>query len=137
VSSVDLWPDVEGALRTWLRDDPTMLAVVNRRVFFGVPAQGALFPLITISRVGGGENSSEAAIDEAAIQFSVWGQARADCTAAMLALRAALHKIRGRTALTGAVTAYGATINSVVWQPDPADARPRFIVTALVTAIAT
>ena len=45
-------PDVEGAVRAWLRAHPR-LALLGTRVFFGVP-EGVTFPFVTVARIGGG-----------------------------------------------------------------------------------
>lgn len=136
------WPDVEGALRTWLRADAPLTALVGARVFFGVPrkATDSSYPLVTVQRVGGGQDLSEVPIDRALIQFDVWGTdaesgGKARAWAVVNALRSRLETMRDRTVLNPEVDAFGAEVLSVVWSPDPADDRPRYSVTAEVTAI--
>lgn len=132
------WPDVEGAMKEYLS---THVASA-RGVWIGVP-EGALddgadtkmFPMITVQRVGGGQDPSEAEVDLALIQLTVIGRMRGaqgcwNCTAE---LRSVLAAIRGNTALRSDVVAYGAEVNSVVFAAD-ADGRPRYAVTTLVTA---
>lgn len=133
------WPDVEGGLRTYLRADSGLAALVNRRVFFGVPKGDTRYPLVTIQRVGGGDDpSADVPIDRALIQVDVWGEPRrkSQATEVLGALRTALEAIRGRVHLSPGIDAFGATVETVFYAPDPADDRPRYIVTALVTAIA-
>jgi hypothetical protein len=134
----DTWPDVEGGLRAYLRADANVAALVHGRVFFGIPAEPR-FPLLTVTRVGGGEDiSPDAPVDVALMEVQVWGEGRnkAEATALLNAVRSALFAIRSRTNLTTGVDAFGATVAGVTYLPDPADDRPRYIVTAQVTAIA-
>jgi hypothetical protein len=131
------WPDIEKGLRAYLRADPDVTALVNSRVFFGVPRKDPIFPLITVSRIGGGEDRSEADVDVAVYSVSCWGNSsKQEALDVANAVRKALRKIRGRTALAPGVIAFGATVDTVLWRPDPADDRPRYIVTGQVTAIA-
>jgi hypothetical protein len=68
-------PDVEGGVRTFLRANAGVAAIVGQRVFFGVPkgATEATFPLVTVSRVGGGDDFSDVPIDVALVQIDCWG----------------------------------------------------------------
>lgn len=133
----DDYPDVEEGVRQYLRDDADVNAVVSRRVFFGVPKEVPQFPLVTVRRVGGGDDSSEAAVDLAVLSINCWGtNTKTSAWSTASAVRKALRKIRGRTLLTTGVYAHGTTVDGVIWAPDPEDARPRYIVTVRVTATA-
>lgn len=134
------WPDIEGGLRDYLRAHGDVVAAVGTRIFFGVP-DTPTFPLVTVQRVGGGDDLSEAPIDQALVQFDVWGELdanghgkKADADTVRRAVRQALHDIRGATALNASTVAYGATVTDDRWLPDPNNDRPRYSVTALVTA---
>jgi len=138
------WPDVEGGLRTWLRADAALVALVGNRVFFGVPraAVDSTFPLVTIQRVGGGQDPSEVPIDLALIQVDAWGTAadkggKAVAWAVVNALRSRLETMRDRTTLDTGIDAFGAEVVGVVWAPDPADDRPRYTLTVEVTGISS
>ena len=138
------WPDVEGGLRTWLRADAALVALVGNRVFFGVPrgAVDATFPLVTVQRIGGGQDPSEAPVDLALMQFECWGTAadkggKAVAWAVVNALRSRLETMRDRTTLATGIDAFGAEVVSVVWAPDPADDRPRYTLTVEVTGISS
>lgn len=129
--------DVEEGVRQYLRNDTDVDAVVDRRVFFGVPKEGPTFPLITVRRVGGGDDASEAPVDLAVVSISCWGtNTKSSAWSTAAAVRKALHKIRRKTLLAPGVYAHGATVDGVIWSPDPEDARPRYIVTTRVTATA-
>lgn len=129
------WPDVEGGVRDYLRADSAVSALVGTRVFFGVPKQ-AKFPLITVRRIGGPQDPSEAPLDLPLVQIDVWGEGnnKAQAHAVCAAVRDALDAIRSATSLNAGVVAYGANVENVTWFPDPADDRPRYVLTAQVTA---
>ena len=140
------WPDVEGGLRTYLRANSGVSALVGNRVFFGVPrkATETSFPLVTVQRVGGGADLSDAPVDVALLQVDCWGSLNANgdplkvtATHLVNTVRAAVEAVNGRTTLTSGVDAFGITVESVVWAPDPDNDRPRYSVTAEVTAIAS
>lgn len=138
------WPDVEGALRTWLRADAGLQAVVGNRVFFGVPKRATTWPLITVQRVGGGQDFSDAPVDLALVQLDVWGQhdasgngMKSEALTVLNTLRSRLDSLKNRTALSDDVDAFGIEVLSVVWAPDPEDDRPRYVVTAEVSAISS
>jgi hypothetical protein len=133
------YPDVEGGIRDYLLADVSVSAATSGG-FFAIP-DTPTFPLFVVSRVGGGDDPSEAAIDRALIQIDVWGPTRqekrggkAAATALMNAIRRALHGIRSSTQLNTGVSAYGATVESVVSPWDPHSDRPRYAMTVQVIA---
>lgn len=132
------WPDVEGAMKDYL----TAEVPSAKKVFFEVPA-GALgtptmFPMLLVQRVGGGQDPSEAPIDLALLQITVIGvpHGKESCWITTSETRDALAAIRGNMLLRSDVMAYGAEVESVLYSPDT-DGRPRYVVTASVTASAT
>jgi hypothetical protein len=142
----DAWPDVEGGLRDYLRDQADVAALVDRRVFFGIPDRPT-FPLVTVRRVGGTDDTSDAPLDRALVQIDCWGRLfndtnpgkaahgdLAQTSALRLAVRKALRLITSQTPLNANVVAYGAVVQSDPFLPDPDNDRPRYAVTALVTA---
>ena len=140
------YPDVEGALRTWLRAQPAVTALVAQRVFFGVPEKATTFPIISIQRVGGTDDISDAYIDQAIIQIDCWGRLYADtdvskkggdkagCDVLRRTVRTALAGIRDATPLDSSVVALNALVLSDPYIPDPADGRPRYAITTQITA---
>ena len=133
------FPDVEGALRDYLLADAGVAALVSGG-FFAIP-DTPTFPLFVVSRVGGGDDTSEAVLDRALIQIDVWGPSRvekrggkASTTAATLAIRRVLRAIRGATRLNSGVTAYGAEVVSVITPWDQHENRPRYAITVDVLA---
>ena len=143
-SDPEEFADVEGALRTWLRADTDIQAAVSNRVFFGAPRKvtetgaNSTYPMILITRVGGGDDGGEAPIDRAMIQFDIYGRlanqggSRLEVTAIAATLRKVLGKIRGRTRLDDHTVAYDTRTTVVVYSPLPGDDRPRVILTAIV-----
>lgn len=129
------FPDTEDAMKAYLKADSGVAALVGSRVFFGSPKQGATLPYIVVSRVGGGDDVSEAPVDNAVLNASCWGRSKEEAFNVMNAVRRALHSIRRRTLASG-VDLHGAIVDTVLWSPDPQDDTPRYIVTTRVTATA-
>ena len=142
----DSFPDVEGAVRTWLKTKPAVTAIVSTRVFFGVPkgAVEATFPLVTVTRVGGGDSDSDAPDDNALIQLDCWGSIsdagfgdKAGCRTLANKVRAECKAVTGSQTLATGVDAGGMNVVSDIWLPDPANDRPRYSLTVEVAAIST
>ena len=137
------WPDIEGALRDYLRNDADLVPLINRRVFFVAPKR-AVFPMILVTRIGGGQASGEAPMDTALLQLDIIGKkadeaggGKGPVTQVALATQKALSKIRGRTVLVPGVTAFDARIASSFYSPFPGDDRPRQIITTVIPSIVT
>lgn len=139
--TVDVLPDVEGDIVALLKADTGVIAICGQRTFFGIPkaATDASWPLNVVRRIGGGDDPSDAPVDIALIQVDCWGRLgasgnglKAECTAQVNAVRSALRSVTGST--DGSDVA-GITVESVIWSPDPSNDRPRYVVTAVVTAI--
>lgn len=137
------WPDPEGLTRDALKADSGVSAIVGNRVFFGIPKRAgeATYPMITVFRVGGGQDSSEVPLDDALVQVDCWGSfdaqgngLKAQCTALVNAVRSSLEAMGTVTRIAG--VELGVNVESVLWLPDPDNARPRYSITAEVAAIA-
>lgn len=124
--------DIEGAIRTALRADSGVSAIVAQRVHFGVPTNPT-WPLVTVQRVGGGDDPSEAPIDLPLVQIDCWGAERNKAQARALAdaVRAWCRTIRTATDLDTITTVYGVNVDSDIWTPDATD-RPRYSITCSV-----
>jgi hypothetical protein len=139
------WPDVEGAVVAHLKGVTAVSALVGQRVFFGVPkkATESSYPLVVVSRVGGGpEQGTDAPVDVALLQLDVWAGIdasgngkKAEAWGVVNAVVDALEDIRRRTVVGSTVALFGAHVESVLWLPDPDNDRPRYVVTAEVTAM--
>lgn len=135
--SVVTFPDTEGAVRAFLRASAAVSALVGQRVFFGVP-DSPTWPLVTVQRVGGGDDLGEAPIDQALIQLDCWGRLysdsdptkkhgdKAQARAVANAVRAAVHEVRSDLTTYAGCVLYGASVNSDLFVPDPDNDRPRY-----------
>lgn len=134
MSYVETFADVEGGLRTWLRTQPLITAQVSTRVFFGIPDL-VTFPIITVQRVGGGEQDSGAPIDDALIQFDCWGSG-SNKVQAWATTKALIDTLRNMTPQLLDTGIYGFGVSGITWffSPDPDSGQARYVVTALVTA---
>lgn len=127
------WPDVEGAMRDYLRADAGVSALVSTRVFFGIPRNGARFPLAVVRKVAGRQDGSEAPLDVATIQVDAWGTTKANAATLRSAVRDACDALREPTT-QGTVVLYGANCVGDTWVPDPESDQPRYAMTFEVVA---
>lgn len=139
------WPDLEGALRSHLRADAGVQAALGgSRVFFAIP-DNPTWPLVTVSRVGGGQSdTSDAPVDAALMSIDVWGEIdpngrpkKIQATDVVNAVRSALDMVRGRTTFTADVDVFGVTVAGVAYAPDPDNGRPHYAITAEVIGISS
>jgi hypothetical protein len=133
--SVKTFPDIEGAMRTWLQAQTEMTVLIADRDFFGYPESSKTqTPLIVMQRIGGGPLPGEAPIDLALLQFDCWGGVRNKAQANQVAL-ALIGVLASMTAqqLSGAFV-YGCSVGSSIWSPDPESDQARYVVTASVTS---
>lgn len=130
----EIFADVEGALRTWLRAHPVVGPLVgNKHVFFGVPPGDPLpLPMIIVERIGGSPVGGDVQLDTANVSFSVWAKTKDSASRVERAVCQALVSM-GSEALDANTVGYGASVFSRVWLPDPDSNTPRYVVTALVT----
>lgn len=137
------WPDPEGLVQAHLKSDTAVTAIAGFRVFFGIPrkADESTFPLVTVARVGGAQDRSEVPLDVALVQVDCWGSLDAkgnglkrDCLTLVNTVRASLEAMGTVTPIAGHQV--GVNVESVLWLPDPDNARPRYSITAEVAAIA-
>lgn len=134
-----VFTDTEGAVRTWLRTHPLLVAAGNGdRVFFGIPA-GITYPIITVGRIGGGPNGGLAPLDNPRLSFSVWGNTKKTAADVVLALVSAIEQLENEP-LDAATFGHGATVDTILWLPErgtEGDAdKPRYIVDATFTTSA-
>lgn len=140
-STPEEWPDIEGALRTYLRADTDIDSVFGDRIFFGAPRKTttASFPMICITRIGGGQRSGDAPMDMPMVQLDVYGRKADEESGGRLAvtqgaalLRKVLSKIRGETRLDSTTVAWDPRVATVVFSPLPGDDRPRMMVMVII-----
>ncbi len=130
--------DPEGDFRTWLRSLASVQAVVGGAVkprgWFQVPddADETDYPLVTVERIGGTDDTSDAAIDTPLFQVTVVGERRGKQVAASLAatIRSELRALRWAPPTTwGASLHLGSNVESSAYLADPIDSRPRYVLT--------
>lgn len=125
MGNVLAYVDAEGAVKAWVR---ATVSAFGSRVFLGLPEGGAAYPCATVNRIGGAPQPGDTPIDDAAISLSVWGSSRGMAESATRDLIGAIASINGGTTMTTGVICGGARVNLVLWQPDPDDDTPRYIV---------
>jgi hypothetical protein len=119
--------DIESALVAWLPTDPAASALADDRIYTAIPRQ-PVWPLVRLTRIGGAVDSQHAWIDRPNVQIEAWADTRAGafdlCQALVDALIVRLPgtRIADLTTVTHTRMAGG-----VVWSPDPADDRPRYL----------
>lgn len=135
------WPDIEGALQTFLRADAGVAAIVANRVFFSSPMK-PFYPMILITRIGGASASGETPLDNTFVQIDCFGRlpeegagGKLEATNLLRAVRKALSTIRGRTRLDGFTIGFDARVASVFYSPIRDDNRPRNVITVTISAI--
>lgn len=142
------WPDIEGALKDYLKADVDVLATAaGSRTYLALPDKPT-FPCITIIRISGGETASEVPLEQALVQIDVRGRVQqlAETEAVRKAVRKALSKLQGRPFdAAGKARLYAATVADDRRFPEPRQQdedgaigeRPRFILTAQVVGAFT
>lgn len=140
MANEDMLPDVEGAVREYLRQNARTTAVVGQRILLGVDNPSG-FPVVSLQRIGGGfaATDAEGLVDYALLQVDVWGDVHAKASAwaatsaVVVALRQDLAAGGGYTA-AGKATLKGAEVQSWLFSPDESE-RARYIITAQVVAV--
>jgi len=121
--------DVEGAVRAWLRTVPD--STVGARVYFAVPDGNPTMPLATVARVTGGMQP-DGVLEDVVLTVDVWARTKEEAARAYRLLAAAIVKAEG-VALDAGTWCHGASVNSVVWLPDPVTKTPRYSLTVVLT----
>lgn len=129
-------PDTDLVVREWLRTVTAVTTLVaSGRIDMGTVADTA-DPSIAVTRVGGGDDASEAPVDVALIQIECWSgssPSRTQAAAVKNAVRNALKTLRDATVGTTLLTG-GAQVVSDLFVPDPANDRPRYVLTVSFNA---
>lgn len=131
-------PDVEDAIRTWLRGLTEVTALVDHRVWWSADPRSD-FPYLVVSLVGSPPETSDAPIVHRTLQIDAIDteRQRTRCFAVIAAVESALLSIRQPVALSTDVVCYGAVVQSVLYLPDPGSAAPRYTMTVEVTVRST
>lgn len=128
-------PEAEGAARAWTR----ALNLVGNRVYFGSPDEPA-YPLIICFRVGGGPVAGDVPIDQAMLQWDVWGDPlrdgkdRYDIAQLATDLRTEIESLASGTMMSAGVVALGGSVESgPLWLPEPNTGQARYVVTGTIS----
>jgi hypothetical protein len=125
--------DAEAVARTWCRG--LALPGVASKVFFGMPkppptADPAVwqpnYPLITITRVGGGPDP-DLPSDDARIQFDVWAKDKGTASAITTKLVANALAVNGQS-IAGGILAGALVVMGPLWRPDQTAGVARYVV---------
>lgn len=123
VAEPHVWVDIEKAVREWLKG---ALVGMGRRVFFA--PSGAVFPQVSLTRISGPDF-------ECLMQFDVWGSSKVQAAEAGAQVAATLDAL-GRFEFEG-ILLLGASVESISWTPDEESTTPRYIVQAIISAMAS
>lgn len=128
-------PDVAKGVRDWIR---TLGTLAGERVWFSADPR-AETPYVLVREVGTIPETSDAPIVHRMLQIDVVDspRQRTRAFAVEAAIEGALLALRQATLLSADVVSYGASVQSVLYLPDPASAAPRFSITVEVTAKST
>lgn len=133
-----LLPDVERLLSSFARQQDEVTALVDQRVYTMLPASPT-FPAVRLTRYGGSPVTDRPLwLDQALVQWDVWGGRKVRAHEIAQTLRAALAARLVGTHDDGVVT--GVTFGELRWLPDDtvaADeglARARYLFTSTVWA---
>lgn len=129
-----LLPDVERIVSAYLRSLTAITDLVSDRVFTELPKREAdrVFPLVRVSRIGGGPTGAPHFLDRALVSCDVWGGTKYEARLIAATIIGALDEIEGYTLHGGYAT--GASPGSLRYLPDDtfSPAKPRYIADAVV-----
>jgi hypothetical protein len=117
--SAEIVPDVEWALREWLRAELPAI-----KVWLDVPKGTPTFPLIVIGGRIGGAPDRYVPIDQPRVSFSVWGGPGGNGRKLARDVMSLLVDtiVTAESVLLDLNTfSYGAAVESIMWLPDDSD----------------
>jgi hypothetical protein len=127
-------PVAEAILSEYLRSRPEITGLVGSRVFTELPRKEAdrVFPLLKISRTGGGPTGSPAFLDRALLSVEVLGGAKYATAVLAQTVVSVVDEIAGYTALGGYAT--GSSPGSLRFLPDDSfePPKPRYLLDVVV-----
>jgi hypothetical protein len=142
MSTITVYPDVEGAVKAWLPTVPEVAAMIGDRVFFSVP-DVPTWPLVVVTQVAFGPDGTETPTSTPWLQFDCWAEPTPSATklrkkqASDLALVVcgALDSLRCGTVVNSTRFLWARALSSLP-EPNPATNQARYVVTAEVSATA-
>lgn len=116
-----------GGLRDLVAQGPAVFAIAGESIYVGAKPASATGPLVVLSRVGGGMRGDT--YDAAMIQAAAWADNGALAEELIAAVVAWLASRPPLTPLADGVQLMAASLNSLLWVPDPVTATPRYVAT--------
>lgn len=127
-------PDVERILSSYVRSRTEITDLVAQRVYTELPRREAdrVFPLVRLSRIGGGPTGSPLYLDRALVSADIWGGTKAEARLVAATLAGVLDEIGGYTNHGGYAT--GASPGSLRYLLDDSfeTPKPRYVLDAVV-----
>lgn len=127
-------PDVERILSTYLRSRSEITSLVDSRVYTELPRRDVdrVFPLVRVSRIGGGAVSSPHYLDRALVSVEVFGGTKYEARQIAATVDAVLDELANFTAHGGYAT--GSSPGSLRYVPDESfePTKPRYVLDRVV-----
>lgn len=127
-------PDVERIVSTFLRSRTELSTLVDDRVYTEIPrkASDRVFPLVRVSRTGGGATTSPSFLDRALVSVEAFGGSKYEARQIAATVDAVLDEIAGFTAHGGYST--GSSPGSLRYIPDDSfePPKPRYLLDRVV-----
>jgi hypothetical protein len=134
MADLQLLPDAEALISSFLRDQAEVISIVGDRVFSALPADPGPDPMVRVTRYGGSPRFSIPLwIDHPQVQIDAFGGPKATAHDLMVTAMAVLSGRLVGSHDEGVVTAI--VFGQMRWLPDEAftKPRPRYLVTATLT----
>lgn len=125
--TVKVYPDAEGAARSWLRSLVSLLSLgVKTNFSFNNTAD---VPQVVVRQVAGAPDVGESPFYISRLQHDCWAAKKADARLIADTLVGEAESLKSGAAMgTGAVALGASCVMGPLWSPDPVDQRPRYIV---------
>jgi hypothetical protein len=137
VTTIEILPDVERLVSTYLRSSPPVEALVGERVYTSWPKtkpDDVAQPIVLVQRVGGiPPFSLPLVVDECDLQIDAYGGGKHAAHRLAATVRASLAFLTDRVEPDGVV--HAVTFGSLRYVPDEsyAPARPRYVFDVSIT----
>lgn len=133
-----LLPDAERIVSEYLRNERTEIAALipdvdsGARVYGELPKRDRVYPLVRVSRIGGGATATPRFLDRALLSFECWGGTKSEARTIAETVAAVLDQISGFSAFGGYAT--GSSPGSLRYIRDDSfePAKPRYLLDVVV-----
>lgn len=126
--------DAERIVSAYLRSVPSLDALVGDRIYTEIPRRETdrVFPLVVLSRVGGGPTGSPHFLDRVLLSVSVWGGTKYEARQIAATIQAEIDEISGYSAHGGYAT--GASPGALRYELDDSfeKPKPRYLLDSVV-----